>query len=180
MRLQQQWQWCRQPTVAMVGAGNGGRSGGSARADNNQPKKWHQRCSKYYFKCNILNITWLWRQEQGAAVCGCGDSFNGVDSQQRQCEGMQWWPKQRQCKGRQHSTKKRSNSSRNGASGGGDGGSHGSGSGSGIGDGGNGGDDAAAMAAVTAVPTWRRQWQRGRLMWAEVIFCKLLTIILFA
>ena len=81
LRLQQQWQWCRQPTVAMVGAGNGGRSGGSARADNNQPKKWHQRCSKYYFKCNILNITWLWRQEQGAAVCGCGDSFNGVDSQ---------------------------------------------------------------------------------------------------
>jgi len=81
LRLQQQWQWCRQPTVATVGAGNGGRSGGSVRADNNQPKKWHQRCSKYYFKCNILNITWLWRQEQGAAVCGCGDSFNGVDSQ---------------------------------------------------------------------------------------------------
>jgi len=38
------------------------------------------------------------------------------------------------------------------------------------GDGGNGGDNAAAMVAVTAAPTWRRQWHRGRLMWAEVIF----------
>jgi hypothetical protein len=28
----------------------------------------------------------------------------------------------------------------------------------------------SAMAAVTAAPTWRRQWQRGRPMWAEVIF----------
>jgi hypothetical protein len=36
------------------------------------------------------------------------------------------------------------------------------------------------MAAVTAAPTWRQQWQRGRPMWVEVIFCKLLTIMLFA
>ena len=26
------------------------------------------------------------------------------------------------------------------------------------------------MAAVTAAPIWHRQWQRGRQMWAEVIF----------
>jgi len=30
-------QWRPQPTAAITGAGNGGRSGGSARADNNQP-----------------------------------------------------------------------------------------------------------------------------------------------
>ena len=52
----------------------------------------------------------------------------------------------------------------------------GSGSGSGNGDGGNGGDNTAAMAAVTAAPTWRRQWQRGRPMWAEVIFSKYLLL----
>jgi hypothetical protein len=85
----------------MVGAGNSGRSRGSARADNNQPKSG-------------------------------------------------------------------SNSSRSGAGGGRDGGSRGSGIRNG---------DVAAMAAVTAAPIWRRQWQRGRPMWAEVIFCKLLTII---
>ena len=63
-----------------------------------------------------------------------------------------------------------------GAGGGGDIGSRGSGSGNG--GGGNGGDNAAAVAAVTAVPTWRLQWHRGRLMWAEVIFClTILTII---
>ena len=45
------------------------------------------------------------------------------------------------------------------------------------GDGGSGGENVAAMAAVTAAPIWRRQWQRGRPMWAEVIFCKVLTII---
>ena len=46
--------------------------------------KWQQRCSKYYFKCNILNITRLWRKEQGAAVCGRDDSGNGVGSQRGQ------------------------------------------------------------------------------------------------
>jgi hypothetical protein len=50
------------------------------------------------------------------------------------------------------------------------------GSGSSNGDGGNGGDNTAAMAAVTAAPTWRRQWQRGRPMWAEVIFSKYLLL----
>ena len=52
-------------------------------------------------------------------------------------------------------------------------GSRGSDSGNGDGgngDGGNGGNNVAAMAAVAAAPTWRRQWQRGRPMWAEVIF----------
>ena len=29
---------------------------------------------------------------------------------------------------------------------------------------------AVAVAAVMAAPTWRRQWQRGRPMWVEVIF----------
>ena len=93
--------------------------------------------------------------------------------------GRQRWPKQRQRKARADSNqpKSGSNSSRNGAGGGGDGGSCGSGSGNG--NGGNGGDNDAVMAAVTAAPTWRHQWQRGRPMWAEaeVIFCKLLTII---
>jgi len=32
-------------------------------------------------KCNILNITQLRRKEQGAQVCGCSDSGNGVNSQ---------------------------------------------------------------------------------------------------
>jgi hypothetical protein len=50
------------------------------------------------------------------------------------------------------------------------------GSGSSNGDGGNGGNNTAAMAAVTAAPTWRRQWQRGRPMWAEVIFSKYLLL----
>ena len=51
-------------------------------------KKWQQRCSKYYFKCNILNITRLRRKEQGAAVCGRVDSGNGVDSQRQQRRGQ--------------------------------------------------------------------------------------------
>jgi hypothetical protein len=38
LRPRRQWQWCPQPTAATAGAGNVGRSGGSARADNNQPK----------------------------------------------------------------------------------------------------------------------------------------------
>jgi len=37
--------------------------------------------------------------------------------------------------------------------------------------GGSGGDNTAAMLAVIAASTWCRQWHRGRLMWAEVIFC---------
>ena len=45
-----------------------------------------------------------------------------------------------------------------------DGGSRGSGSG-------HGGDNTAAMAAVTSAPNWHQQWQRGRQMWTEVIFC---------
>jgi len=65
-------------------------------------------------------------------------------------------------------TKRGSNSSRNGVGGGGDGGSCGSGSGNG--EEGNGGNNTAAMAAVTAAPTWRQQWQRGRPLWAKVIF----------
>ena len=36
--MRRQWQWCRQPTTATARAGNGGRSRGGARADNNQPK----------------------------------------------------------------------------------------------------------------------------------------------
>ena len=51
-------------------------------------KKGQQRCSKYYFKCNILNITWLWRKEQGAVVCVHDDSGNGVSSQQLQARGQ--------------------------------------------------------------------------------------------
>ncbi len=38
LRPQRQWQWCWQPTAASTRAGNGGRSRGSERADNNQPK----------------------------------------------------------------------------------------------------------------------------------------------
>ncbi len=34
----------------------------------------------------------------------------------------------------------------------------------------------AAVAAVMAAPTWRRQWQRGRPIWSEVIFL-VITII---
>ena len=83
-------------------------------------------------------------------------------------EGRQRWPKQRQQKGRQQSTKSGSNSSGIGAGGGRDSGSYGCGSGNG--DEGNCDDNVAAMAAVMAAPAWRRQWQRGRLMWAEVIF----------
>ena len=51
-------------------------------------KKWQQRCSKYYFKCNILNIRRLRGKEQGAAVCGGDDIGNGVSSQQRQARGQ--------------------------------------------------------------------------------------------
>jgi len=83
-------------------------------------------------------------------------------------EGRQRRLKQRQHKGRQQSPKSGSNSSRNGAGDGRDGGRCSSGSGNGDGD--NGGDNTAAMAAVTAAPTLRQQWQRGRPMWAEVIF----------
>jgi hypothetical protein len=49
---------------------------------------WQQRCSKYYFKCNILNITRLRWKEQGAAVNGRDDSRNGVTSQQRQARAQ--------------------------------------------------------------------------------------------
>ncbi len=51
-------------------------------------QKWQQRCSKLYFKCNILNNTRLRRKEQGAAVCGHDDSCNGVGSQQRQARAQ--------------------------------------------------------------------------------------------
>ena len=43
---------------------------------------------KYYFKCNILNITRLRWKEQGAAVSGRDDSGNGIGSQQRQAQGQ--------------------------------------------------------------------------------------------
>ena len=51
-------------------------------------KKWQQRCSKYYFKCNILNITQLQWKEQRALVCSRDGSGNGVGSQQRQVRGQ--------------------------------------------------------------------------------------------
>ncbi len=38
MRPRRQWQWRQQPTAASARAGNGGRSRGSTRADNNEPK----------------------------------------------------------------------------------------------------------------------------------------------
>jgi hypothetical protein len=65
-------------------------------------KKWQQRCSKYYFKCYILNITQLQQKEQGAAVCAMVSAANSGKH-----EGRQQWSKQRQRKGRQQSTKKR-------------------------------------------------------------------------
>ena len=68
-----------QPTVAKAEA---------VRGQTTINQKWQQRCSKFYFKCNILNITWLRRKEQGAAVCGRDDSCNGVGSQQWQARAQ--------------------------------------------------------------------------------------------
>ena len=87
LRPRQQWQWRPQPTAAKAGAGNGGCSGVRQREGRqHSTKKWQQRCLKYYFKCNILIITRLRRKNQGAAVCGRGNSGNGVNSQR-----WQWW-----------------------------------------------------------------------------------------
>jgi hypothetical protein len=134
--------------------------------------------SKYYFECNILNITWLRRQEQGTAVHGCGDSGWRQQPTAATAGAGNGGRSRGSARADNNQPKSGSNSSRNGAGGGRDGGSRGSGSNNG--DGGNGGDNAAAMAAVTAAPTWRRQWQRGQPMWAEVIFCTFLSILLFA
>jgi len=90
-------QWRGQATVAKAESAQG-------QIAINQ--KVAAKMFKYYFKCNILNITRLRRKEQGAAVCGCNNSGNGIGSQQ-QHKDRQWWPKPRQCKGRQQSTKKR-------------------------------------------------------------------------
>ncbi len=49
-----QWQWHPQQIAAKVGAGNGGRSGGSARADNNQLKSGTK---------DVQNITFRGRQQ---------------------------------------------------------------------------------------------------------------------
>jgi len=48
----------------------------------------NQKVAAKMFKCNILNITWLWWKEQGAVVCGRDDSGNGVGSQQWQARGQ--------------------------------------------------------------------------------------------
>ena len=50
-------------------------------------KKWQQKCSNITLNV-ILNITWLRRKEQEAAVCGCDNSCNGVGSQQWQARGQ--------------------------------------------------------------------------------------------
>ena len=60
----------------------------AARGQTAINQKWQQRSSTYYFKCNILNITRLRWKEQGAAVCGCDDSANGVGRQQRQVQAQ--------------------------------------------------------------------------------------------
>ena len=79
MRRLMNAQWRGQPTVAKAEVVQG-------QTTINQ--KWQQRCSKLYFKCNILIITRLRRKEQGAAVCGRDDSCNGVGSQQRQARAQ--------------------------------------------------------------------------------------------
>jgi hypothetical protein len=91
----EQWFAAAMP-VAMASAANNdsGNGGGRQRwlkrrqheGRQQSIKKWQQRWLKNYFKCNILNITQLRRKEQGAAVCGCDASGNGVRSQQ-----WQWW-----------------------------------------------------------------------------------------
>jgi hypothetical protein len=110
-------------------------------------------------------ICWACSRKTLLCVCGRGNSDNCVGSQQRQQRGQATAAVAEAARGQTINQKAGGHV----AGGGGDGGSRGSGSGNG--DGGNGGDNAAAMSAVTAAPIWHRQWQRGRPMWAEVIFC---------
>jgi hypothetical protein len=114
-------------------------------------KKWQQRCSKYYFKCNILNITQLRQKEQGAAVCDRDNSGNGVVSQQRQAGG-QAMVAEAEAATRHTTINQKAVATAAAAITW----QHGS------------GDNSANMAPAV---------QRGWPMWTEVIFCIVLTII---
>ena len=72
LRPQRQWQWRRQPTAASARAGNGGRSRGSARSDNKQPKSGSNS--------SINGAGDSWDGGSHGSGSGNGDGGNGGDN----------------------------------------------------------------------------------------------------